>query len=43
MQAADRSQNPEASLGVATYLEHSEDIEELLEITDRAMYESKRT
>ncbi len=31
-----------ASLGVATYLEHSEDIEELLEITDRAMYESKR-
>lgn len=32
-----------ASLGVATYLEHSEDIEELLEITDRAMYESKRS
>ncbi len=31
-----------ASLGVATYLEHSNDIEELLEITDRAMYESKR-
>jgi len=31
-----------ASLGVATYLEHSEDINELLEITDRAMYESKR-
>lgn len=31
-----------ASLGVATYLEHSDDIEELLEITDRAMYESKR-
>lgn len=31
-----------ASLGVATYLEHSDDIEELMEITDRAMYESKR-
>lgn len=31
-----------ASLGVATYLEHSEDIEDLLELTDRAMYESKR-
>ena len=31
-----------ASLGVATYLEHSDDIDELLEITDRAMYESKR-
>ena len=31
-----------ASLGVATYLEHTDDIEELLEITDRAMYESKR-
>ena len=30
-----------ASLGVATYLEHSDSIEELLEITDRAMYESK--
>ena len=31
-----------ASLGVATYLEHTDNIEELLEITDRAMYESKR-
>ncbi len=31
-----------ASLGVATYLEHSDDIDELLEITDQAMYESKR-
>lgn len=31
-----------ASLGVATYLEHSEEIEELLELTDQAMYESKR-
>ena len=31
-----------ASLGVATYIEHSDDIDELLEITDRAMYESKR-
>lgn len=32
-----------ASLGVATYLEHSEEIEELLELTDQAMYESKRS
>ncbi len=31
-----------ASLGVATYLEHSDDVDELLEITDQAMYESKR-
>ena len=31
-----------ASVGVATYLEHSEDIDELLELTDQAMYESKR-
>ena len=31
-----------ASLGVATYLEQSEDIEDLLELADRAMYESKR-
>ena len=31
-----------ASLGVATYLEHSDDIDELLELTDQAMYESKR-
>ena len=34
--------NITASLGVATYLEHSDDIDELLEITDRAMYESKQ-
>lgn len=31
-----------ASLGVATYLEHSDDIEDLLELSDQAMYESKR-
>ena len=32
-----------ASLGVATYLDHSDDIDELLELTDQAMYESKRS
>lgn len=31
-----------ASLGVATYVEHSDDVDELLELVDRAMYESKR-
>ncbi len=30
------------SLGVATYFEHSENIEELMELTDQAMYTSKR-
>lgn len=30
------------SLGVATYFEHSENVEELLELTDQAMYASKR-
>ncbi|MDE6138184.1 MAG: diguanylate cyclase, partial [Candidatus Gastranaerophilales bacterium] len=30
------------SLGVATFFEHSEDVEELLELTDQAMYASKR-
>lgn len=30
------------SLGVATYYEHTENIEELLELTDQAMYTSKR-
>jgi diguanylate cyclase (GGDEF)-like protein len=30
------------SLGVATYLEHSDNIEELMELTDQAMYISKR-
>jgi diguanylate cyclase (GGDEF)-like protein len=34
--------NITASLGVATYMEHSDDIDELLEIVDHAMYESKR-
>ena len=31
-----------ASLGVATYMEHSDDVDELLELVDHAMYESKR-
>ena len=31
-----------ASIGVATYLEHSDNIEEVLELTDQAMYISKR-
>ncbi len=31
-----------ASLGVATFLEQSDNIEELLELTDQAMYQSKR-
>ena len=31
-----------ASVGVATFLEHSDNIEELLELTDQAMYQSKR-
>ena len=30
------------SLGVATYYEHTENVEELLELTDQAMYASKR-
>ena len=32
-----------ASIGVGTYMEHSEDIYELEELVDHAMYESKRT
>ena len=31
-----------ASIGVATYLEHSDNIEEVMELTDQAMYLSKR-
>lgn len=31
-----------ASVGVATFLEHSDNLEELLELTDQAMYQSKR-
>lgn len=31
-----------ASLGVATFPDHSDDIDELLELTDQAMYDSKR-
>lgn len=31
-----------ASVGVATFLEHSDNIEEVLELTDQAMYQSKR-
>lgn len=34
--------NITASFGVSTYLEHSDDVDELLELTDQAMYESKR-
>ena len=34
--------NVTASIGVATYMEHSEDVYELLELVDHAMYESKR-
>ena len=34
--------NITASLGVGTYLHHSDDIDELLELVDHAMYESKR-
>ncbi len=30
------------SLGVATYFEHTEDVDELIELTDQAMYTSKR-
>lgn len=31
-----------ASVGVATFLEHSDSLEEILELTDQAMYQSKR-
>jgi diguanylate cyclase (GGDEF)-like protein len=31
-----------ASIGVATFLEHSTDVDELMEITDQAMYSAKR-
>lgn len=31
-----------ASIGVATFLEHSDNLEEILELTDQAMYQSKR-
>ena len=31
-----------ASIGVATFLEHSDNLEDLLELTDQAMYQSKR-
>lgn len=31
------------SLGVATYFEHTENVDELLELTDQAMYTSKRS
>ncbi len=35
--------NITASIGVGTYFEHSEDIDELLELVDNAMYSSKRS
>lgn len=31
-----------ASIGVATYLQHTDNVEELMELTDQAMYMSKR-
>lgn len=31
-----------ASIGVATFLEHSDSIEDIMELTDQAMYQSKR-
>lgn len=31
-----------ASIGVATFLEHSDSIEDIIELTDQAMYQSKR-
>lgn len=31
-----------ASIGVATFLEHTDNVEELIELTDQAMYQSKR-
>ena len=31
-----------ASVGVATFLEHSDNIEDIMELTDQAMYQSKR-
>ena len=31
-----------ASIGVATFLEHSDNIEDIIELTDQAMYQSKR-
>lgn len=34
--------NITASIGVATFLEHSDNIEEIIELTDQAMYLSKR-
>ncbi len=34
--------NITASIGVATFLEHSDNIEDILELTDQAMYLSKR-
>ncbi len=34
--------NITASIGVATFLEHSDNIDEILELTDQAMYLSKR-
>jgi len=34
--------NITASIGVATFLEHSDKVDELLEITDQAMYSAKR-
>ena len=38
----DKIGNITASIGVGTFMEHSEDVDELLELVDHAMYESKR-
>ena len=38
----ERVGNITASLGVATFMEHSEDVDELMELVDHSMYESKR-
>jgi diguanylate cyclase (GGDEF)-like protein len=38
----DKIGNITASLGVSTFPDHSDDLDTLLEITDQAMYESKR-
>ena len=39
--ALEKIGNITASIGVATYMEHSDDVDELLELVDHAMYESK--
>lgn len=38
----DQTKKVTASIGIATFLEHSDNIDELMEITDQAMYSAKR-